>query len=229
MPTTIVALIIVLFAALPGVPAHNIYKTFIGSDWRETEWEKLVNVIGFSLGGMVVYVVVSSITSLPPPLYVLPSTFELTSFGVTTLLPIALSLLGHFISAALVAIVAILGIRFFGKWAPSTPYPAAWDDFIRVDVPKHWVVVRLANGEAYAGFIKNADISVSQSERDLVLSEPALFSEKDSNYKVIPYQQLFLPSSMISSIAVVHNPEIDPRITEIGSNLFSEGVTNARK
>jgi len=229
MPTTVVALIIILFAVLPGVPARNIYKKFMGSDWRETEWDKVINIIGFSLGGVVVYIIVTSFTKLPSPIYLLPSTFDTASFGVSSFLPIALSMLGHFIFSALVALLAIAGMQVVGRWTRTSPYSAAWDDFIRVDVQGHWVVVRLVNGEAYAGFIENVDTSVKQAERDIVLVEPALFSEKDNNYKAISYQQLFLPADMITSIAVVHDPEIDERITQIGFNLFPEEVSNARK
>lgn len=220
MPDTVIGLVILLFAVLPGVPAYSIYKTFYGSDWRETDWEKVIKVVIFSLAGIIMYTLVSALVKLPPPIYIIPSTFEPSTFGVTSLLPIALSLTGHFISSILVAILAVLATRFIGRWTPSTPYPAAWDDFIRQDVQGHWIVVRLTNREAYAGYIKNADISVSQSERDIVLAEPAIYNEKEKNYKTIPYQQLFLPASMISSIATVYNPKSDERITSIGSNLF---------
>lgn len=229
MPGTIIGLIILLFAVLPGVPAYSIYKTFFGSDWRETEWEKVIKVVIFSLSGIIVYVMVSALVKLPSPIYIIPSTFNPDTFGVASLLPIALSLTGHFISSLLIAIIAVLVTRFIGRWTPSTPYPAAWDDFIRQDVQEHWVVIRLANSETYAGYIKNADVSVSQSERDIVLAEPALYSEKEKNYKTIPYQRLFLPASMISSIATVHNPKSDERITKIGSSLFTEDIDNARK
>jgi hypothetical protein len=229
MPTTVVALIIILFAILPGVPAHKIFRAFIGTDWRETDWEKIISIIGFSTGGLLIYTIISSFTRLPLPIYVVPSTFDSTSFGTSSLLPIAASLSGHFVSSALAALLTALGIRFVARWTPTSPYPAAWDDFIRVDVQKHWVVVRLTNGEAYAGIVKNVDISVSQAERDIVLAEPAKYMEKENNYKVIPYQQLFLPAALVFSIAVVHNPEIDRRITTIGSTLFSKEVDNARE
>lgn len=229
MPTTVVALIIILFAILPGVPAHKIYRAFIGTDWRETEWEKIVNIIGFSTGGLLIYTIISSYTRLPHPIYIVPATFGSTSFGISSLLPIAASLLGHFISSALVALLTALGIRFIARWTPTSPYPAAWDDFVRVDVQKHWVVVRLTNGEAYAGIVKNVDISVSQAERDIVLAEPAQFIENENNYRVIPYQELFLPAALVFSIAVIHNPEVDKRITTIGSTLFSKEADNARE
>jgi len=229
MPDTIIGLIILLFAVLPGVPAYSIYKTFFGSDWRETEWDKIITVVIFSLLGIVTYIIVSTIIRLPSPIYIIPATFNPDTFGVASLLPIALSVTGHFVFSILIAIVAVLITRFFGRWTPSTPYPAAWDDFIRQDVQRHWVVVRLTNNEAYAGYIKNADASVSQSERDIVLAEPALYSEKEKNYRTIPYRQLFLPASMISSIATVHDPDSDKRITKIGTNLFTEDVDDVRR
>lgn len=229
MPNTIETLIILLFAVLPGIPAYSIYKTFFGADWRETEWEKVIKIIIFSLTGIIAYILVSTLIKLPPPIYIIPSTFDTGTFGVASLLPIALSLTGHFITSSLIAFVVVMIIRLFGRWTPSTPYPAAWDDFIRKDVPGHWVVVRLVNSETYAGYIKNADTSVSQDERDIVLAEPALYNEKEKNYKTVPYQQLFLPASMISSIATVYEPENDKRITRIGSNLFPEDVDNAQK
>ncbi len=142
-------------------------------------------------------------------------------------MPIALSLLGHLIASVIVAILTILGVRIFSKWTLTSPYPSAWDDFIRVDVPKHWVVVRLINGEAYAGMIRIADTSVNQAERDIVLAEPAQFVENEKNYKIIPYQQLFLPAALISSVAVVYDPNVDKRITQIGINLFPEEKSDA--
>ncbi|MBI5291489.1 MAG: hypothetical protein HY872_06405 [Chloroflexi bacterium] len=227
MPTTIAALVIVLFAILPGIPAYEIYRMFFGADWRATDWEKIVGIIGFSAGGLIIYTIVSSVISLPPPVYVIPATFDSASFGISSLLPIAVSYLGHSIASITVAILTILGIRLVTKWTPTTPYPAAWDDFIRVDVQKHWVVVRLTNGEAYAGTLRYVDTSVNQAERDLVLAEPAQFIEIEKNYKVIPYQQLFLPAALVSSVAVVYDPDVDKRISKVGSTLFLEEKTDA--
>ena len=118
---------------------------------------------------------------------------------------------------------------FFSKWTPTSPYPAAWDDFIRIGVQKHWVVIRLTNGEAYAGIIQYVDTSVNQRERDIVLLEPAIYLEKKQTYKVIPYQHLFLPAALISSVAVVYDPNVDKRITQIGLNLFLEEKNDAEK
>jgi hypothetical protein len=226
MPTTIDALIIILFAILPGVPAHKIYRLYMGKDWKETEVDKIVSIIGFSVGGLLAYIFLSSLFHLPPPIYIFPTTFDLNSFGVSSLLPIAISLFGHFILSAIVAGLTVISIRFFSRWSPSSPYHAAWDDFNRTDVKNHWVVVHLTNGEVYAGMITYADISVGQSDRDIVLGEPAQFVKDENNYKVLQYQQLFLPAALISSIGVVHDPDIDIRVSKIGSNLFPERIDN---
>lgn len=222
MPDTIASLMIYLFAFLPGVPAYLIYKANFGADWRETDVQKVIKVVLFSISGIIIYVFASEYLHLPSPIYLLPATFDSDSFSVKSFMPIALSLSGHFISSIVVAIIIVAIIKLIRKRTSSTPYPAAWDDFIRNEVENHWVVIRLINGEAYAGYIFYADISTNQSERDLVLAEPALYNEEKKNYKIIPYQRLFLPSNMISSIAVAYDPNIDKRISTIGSNLFSE-------
>ena len=226
MPTTIVALIIIIFAVLPGVPARSLYKTFIGTNRRETEWEKIISVISFSLIGLIVYTIIESIFHLPYPIYVMPSTFEPNSFGSSSLLPIAESLIGHFISSIIVAIFTIFVLRLASKWSSVTPYPTTWDDFVRIDVPNHWVVVRLTNGDTYAGYLEFVEKSNDQDERDIVLAEPAKFIEEEKIYKAIQYQQLFLPASIICSIAVVYDPDIDKRVTQVGSTLFLEEKNN---
>lgn len=227
MPTTIAALVIILFAILPGLPAYNIYRIFYGSNWRATDWEKIIGIIGFSTGGLILYTIVSTIFKLPLPVYIIPSTFDYDSFGTSTLVSIAASYIGHLMGSVLVASIAILCVRFLSKWTPTTPYPAAWDDFICVDVQKHWVVVRLTNGEAYAGMISYVDTSVKHAERDLVIAEPAKYIEENKNYQIIPYQKIFIPAMLISSVAVVYDPTIDNRITKIGSYLFPKEESNA--
>lgn len=230
MSNTFAELIMLIFLVLPGIPAYIIYKNCFGADWRETQWDKIVNIGLFSLAGIIAYVLISENSIFPPPIYLIPSTFETGTFGVTSLKPIALSLTGHFILSTLIAFIAVGIVRSLGWLTPSTPYPSAWDDFIRKDVQGRWVVVGLVNNEAYAGYIKNADVSVSQAERDIVLAEPALYNEQEKSYKTIPYQQLFLPANMISSIAAVYDPQKDgKRIMQIGQNLFEENVKNVRK
>ncbi len=59
MPTTIVALVVIVFAVLPGLPACTIYRMFFGTDWRATDWEKIVDIIAFSTVGLIIYIIVS--------------------------------------------------------------------------------------------------------------------------------------------------------------------------
>jgi hypothetical protein len=222
MPSTLTELLIILFAILPGFPAYLVYKSYFGTDWRATDWEKVIGIISFSVGGLIVYILISSIIILPKPLYLLPTTFDPKSFGTGSLLPIALSYFGHSISSIIIAFLIVICIRIVSKWCSSSPYPAAWDEFIRADVPDHWIVIRLNNDETYAGMINYGDTSVSLAERDIVLIEPAKFDETSKLYKMLPYQKLFLPAGLIASIAIVYNPDKDERITKIGSTLFAK-------
>jgi hypothetical protein len=82
------------------------------------------------------------------------------------------------------------------------------------------VAVTLQNGDAYVGFLKTCDVSVEKSERDLVLSEPAVYHEEDGDYTALPYQELFIPASLTYSIAVIHNPEQDKRVVPVGQSPF---------
>jgi len=228
MPTTVAGLLIILFAILPGIPAYSIYKMFWGSNWRQSEWEKIVTIIIFSTGGLIIYTIISSQFNLTPSVYVIPSTFEAKSFGTSDLLPISLSLVGHFVSSIFLSLLVIIILRFSMRWLPIAPYPGSWDDFINNSVANRWVVVRLTNEETYAGILKSADTSVAQSDRDIILGEPALYSRKKGNYEVLPYQEIFVPATLVSSIAVVHDPDFDARVTQIGSFLFERKRKNGR-
>lgn len=221
MPTTIVALIIIIFAILPGIPAYKIYKAVNGSDWRASDWEKIISVLSFSLFGLILYIIITSFTSFPSPIYIIPSTFDSTDFGVGSLIPIAFSLLGHFIAAAFVSIILALMVNFFSKHTRTSFFPSAWDHFIQNDVPKHWVVVRLSNGDTYAGIVEFADTSVEITDRDIILCEPSEYVSEKKNYAALSYQQLFIPASIIFSVAVV-SKEDDKRISKIGQLLFSK-------
>lgn len=226
MPTTIMGLLIIVFVILPGIPANSIYMIFIGSDWRVTEWEKISKTVGFSLIGVILYICIASIFNFPQPIYLIPSTFSGSSFNESSLIKIAIPLVFHFLSSCIVALLAVFVVKLIYKWSPSTPYPSVWDEFIRTDVLSHWVVVRLQNGEAFTGYIKNADTSVKKEERDIILAEPAFYCEGDY-YEVLPYQQLFLSSEIISSIAVVYNKQLDNRIIPVGSRIETKEIDDA--
>lgn len=226
MPTTIVAIIIIVFALLPGYPAYKLYKSINGIDWRTNDWEKIIIVVGFSLAGFVFYVLFTTFTGLPSPIYVFPDTFTAINFTISTLPLIAKSLLGHFIVSLLISAIVIFFSRIITKVTRFSNFPSAWDNFINFDVSKHWVIVKTKDGDAYAGILDFVDSSVTQGERDIILKEPAKYDKSVENYKVLEYQFLFLPSSLICSIGVVADSVNDNRVSKIGTNLFPTKVEN---
>jgi hypothetical protein len=70
--------------------------------------------------------------------------------------------------------------------------------------------------------LDKADVSVTASERDIILREPALYDEAEKTYRTTPYQTMFLLGSTIASVAAVTDPRGDKRITSAGEDLFRE-------
>jgi hypothetical protein len=222
------SLLVIILAILPGLLGYWTYGGFFGSNWRESLFEKTLKVILISVLGLVLYVIFNPLVDLPPPLHVLPSTYDLNEFSQQTLHPIALAYLGHVIASEIVVIFAVFVIRGLQRWLPTSLLPGAWDEFARNLIDGHWVVVSLTSGEAYAGIVYYADISVRQQERDLIILEPAVYEKGSRNYKATPYQHLFLPSTLISSVATISDGE-DKRITTVNSMVFSKGKRHGRK
>jgi len=63
---------------------------------------------------------------------------------------------------------------------------------------------------------------VERGERDLVLTEPAIFIDESRNYVALPYQYMFLRADLIYCVAVIHDPSIDKRTFPVGESPFSE-------
>ena len=162
--------------------------------------------------------------SLPEPIYIFPSTFKPDTLESINISKISIAYLGHWITSAIIGLLIGLLIQFIASISPSSVYPSSWDVFLRNHISNHWVVVSLTNGESYSGIFSCSDLSVGTEERDVIIEEPALFIESENNYKSLPYKSLFLPSSLITSIAVLHDPELDKRITEVGTFMFSGGT-----
>ena len=214
-PVLILALVV-----FPGVPGDRIYRKVVGVDWREKEWQSVLRLISFSLGGLIIYVIADWRGSYPP-IYLFPESFKDGSITPATLRHAVIPYVGHLVGAGFVGFVAALFAKLTAHWV--SVYPSAWDHFIRTSVPKHLVIVSLTNRDAYAGIIKNVDLSVPQSERDIVLGEPALYDESANDYIALAYSSLFLPASLISSIAVVHDSNLDKhRLSEVGHSIFKE-------
>ena len=219
MPTTLAALLVIVFAIVPGVPGETFFSIIVGANWREEQWRRIVRVISISLAGLVVYILFASLVGLPMPSYILPSQFSADAFTTSVLPTMAGAYVGHLTGAMVCGILSAYVVR---KVARLSTYPDTWDDFVRKFVPDHWVIVELVNGSVYAGILKKADISVRQSERDIVLVEPALYSEETDIFTSLDYQYLFLPAALISSIAVYYDSALDTRITPVNQPLFSE-------
>lgn len=220
MPNTIVSLLIFILAILPGIPGDRIFTRFSGSDWRLKDWEVIARILIFSVLGLVVYSALTNVLSVPEPVYIFPSTFSQESLENINLSTLSVAYLGHWLASGTLGLLLGLAVQFVGSRTPSTIYPSSWDVFLRNHVPSHWVVVSLTNDEVYAGVFSSADLSVGAAERDVILEEPAIYVSEEDNYKSLQYQSLFIPASLVSSIAVIYEPSLDQRITEVGAYLF---------
>jgi len=226
MPITIVSLLIFVFAILPGIPGENIFSQFMPSNWRHKDWQVIARTLMFSVLGFVFYLLLSNLIDLLPyPLYVVPSTFTSEEFSFSEILPMAIAYIFHFLSAIVMGFMFGYLAQCVAKVSPTAIYKVSWDIFVRKHVQSHWVIVSLNNGSAYAGILACAEVSVVESERDIVICEPAVYDTVSKNYRSLPYMSLYLPASLVSSVAVYHNEE-DERITEIGENIFSDKDEN---
>lgn len=208
---------IALFAILPGMAGSAIYRLLVGLNRRDDGWWKLLRLLVFSVSGLALYIVVASIFVLPLPPYLMSSSF----FDRGNLPELGFAYGGHVFGSALVGLTAAYAMRLFARWTPMSPFPDTWDAFIRSYAKEHWVIVSLVDGAAYAGLIREADISVIQEERDVVLKEPAKYDQEKEQYLALNYQYLFIPAARIDMIAAVHNPKLDrERITKIGESIF---------
>jgi hypothetical protein len=222
MPTTLASFLIILLAIFPGALADKLYRMIMGVNWREKEWQIIIRLLGFSLSGIILYSVIAYYLGWPQPIYIFPSNYNADVLKPESLPLIFIPYGGHFLSATLIGLLSAVAMRFLGRWVPT--YTGAWEDFIRLSVPEHWVVVTLNSGEVYAGILQSADTSVKQDERDLVLLEPALYRKKEGKYVASSYHSMFLPAKIVYSIAAVYNPETDTeRVSAVRQQLFTGG------
>ena len=221
MPATISGLLVILFAVLPGVPGNNLYQRIVGIDRKEEQWSAVTRIIGFSIGGLILYIVIGGVIHTPLPIYISPSTFTNFVIERNILLDISLALSGHFLGSIVISLAVAGIVLFINRVNRASDYSDTWDKFARKYVEKHWVIVRISDGKTYAGILEQADTFVDQNERDIILKEPAIYLQDEDNYLSLPYQYLFLPGSIVSSIGVVADTE-DRRITRIGTYLFDK-------
>lgn len=220
MPKTVGVLVILLLAVIPGFPGERAYASFVGLDWREDRIWRLVRILLFSVAGLVLYIAVAALMSLPLPFYVVPQ--RVTALVVNDLPSAAAVFTGHALCAFLVGIGTAFSERKLAEWTGSTTHVDVWDDFVNGFAPDHWVIVKLANGRTFAGILEGADTEARREERDIILTEPALYDEEKQAFISEQYQHLYLPAALISSIAVYHDPEQDSRITPVNQPLFTD-------
>lgn len=227
MPDSFAGLFIVVIGVFPGVIGDKVYRSLVGVDWREKEWQGIVRLIGFSVVGLAIYAIVAEQLKLALPLHIFPSTYLSAVPSKTT--EIFLPYCGHLIGGLLAGFLGAWGAKILSKFSSSSAYPSAWDEFIRRYVQRRWVVIGLENGEVYAGKIKIADISSGENERDLVLEEPALYDPSSSKYISTSYQYMFIKAKELYSMAAIYEPSTDSRIIPVGQNLFSQGDENDKQ
>ncbi|MEW6241222.1 MAG: DUF6338 family protein [Chloroflexota bacterium] len=220
MPDTIHALLVILFAVLPGLPGNSLYQRLVGSDWREEQWRTVIRIIGISLGGLILYVIIGNWLNAPLPSYISPLTFANLTVSRLVLVPMAIAFVGHFVSSTAVGFLAAKITQLMDRWTKVSEYADSWHKFVSIHAEEHWVIVSLQGGSSYAGYIKKADTNVSSDERDIILAEPAVFRKDQNNYWSLPYKYLFIPGKHISSVAIVHEPS-DERVSKIDQFLFS--------
>jgi len=216
------SLLIAVFAFLPGIAGDRVYRSLLGADWRESHTSYILRLLMFSVCGVLVYLLLAVPLGLPRPVYLFPSTFIDGTLGPNNIEGIAWPYAGHFIGSGLTGLTMTGLARFLSKYSGHSPYPAAWDDFVRTHVADRWVVASLKSGEVYAGKLKTADIAVARGDRDIVLEEPALW-DGGTRYISTSYQYIYLPSELISAVAAVARSK-DDRSVPIGESLFPDGV-----
>lgn len=213
------ALLAVAVGLVPGMPGENLYRLVAGSNRREDNFGKAIRIIGFSVAGLVITILIFRVLGL--------QFFNSLSQGVSSkTLPsraldyAAILLVAQTLASTVAGAACGFLVRILSRWSAITLYSDTWDRFVTEFVPGHWVTVALRDGSVYAGILAKADISGPSEDRDLILSEPAVLT--GGTYRSLNYQHLFLPGESLASLAVVHEPETDPRITPVEGILFSK-------
>jgi hypothetical protein len=231
MPSTINGLLVFLFALIPGVPGETVYSNVAGLNWRENRLRRVIRIIIISLAGLMCYILFDDLGNrmglfdLVDPIYVMPS---MLAEGVSreTVSSITLAYLGHVVSSTSIGVGLAYVWDYVASRIQNTTYPSAWSDMVDDHAPGHWVVVQLTDGESWAGIIETADTDVPVDERDILLREPAKYSEKKEAYIVSQHQHLYLPAELVKAVAAVHDRkqenETERRINEVGDVILEK-------
>jgi hypothetical protein len=219
------ALLAVGVGIVPGIPGELFYRLIAGATWREDAWSRVFRIVGFSLAGLVLAILTFRFAGIGVVATLCGAIIEQT-FSESVVLGVAALLAGQTIASTVVGLGSGYSVRGLCHVFHMTPYADGWDEYVRRFVPNHWVIVRLLDGSSFAGILSRADTTVPPENRDIILSEPAIFDEEEGNYLSVDHQYLFLPGASIASVAVVHDPEKDTRISQAGTVLFWKEPTN---
>jgi hypothetical protein len=229
MPTTIATAFVIVIAIVPGAVGSFLYNAVIGLDWREKDWDAAIRYVAFSMLGLCVYILVADRLNWWPAIHIIPATYAESTFVPSVMPRVVWPYLGHLCGSAAVGLAAALAKRAMGRISGATPYPGAWDAFVRDSLPDRWVAVSLKSGDVFAGYVKIADVGVTSADRDIVLSEPALYNADTKNYTTTSYHQLFLPADLIQNVATIAN-EADQRLGAVaGTELFTKESLHEQK
>jgi hypothetical protein len=224
MPENLLAALVLLLVILPGMGAERIYRSLVGVNWREKDWQTVLRLLGFSVSGVTIYSLVAAVVRLPPPTHLFPATYQTAALNPSTLAgAVFLPYAGHFLGGTIAGATAAIISRFLGRFSSNSVHPSAWDDFIRQSAPGHWVTVGLANGEVYAGRLGFTDVGVASGDRDLILEEPALYMPLTGQYMATTHQHLFISAANLVSIATYYDEARDSRTVPPGESLFPAG------
>lgn len=221
--------LIVSLGVLPGFPGEKLYSRIMGRSWLEKDFEYVIRVLAFSVGGLLCYSLIAT-AGLPTPDHVLPRTYQEQNLTSDALPRLALGYIGHALGSTLLGLLSggfHLRIR---RWLPATTaHPDAWDNFVQSYAQSRWILVTLRNGESYAGMLQQADISREPDYRDIVLCEPAKYDPSQENYQATSLQYLYLTGEQIASIAAVTDLNKDVRLTKINEFIFEREEEHERR
>ncbi len=218
MPTSVAAALILVLAVVPGAVGVYTFAMINGTDWRQKEWEAVVQHIGFSALGLLLYVLLARSFGWPPASHVVPTAYQ--SIQADQLHLLLVPYLGHLVGGGIVGVLAAGLDRISARITRSTHHANSWNRFANKCVEGRWVVVTLTSGDVYAGIVRVADVGVPSAERDLILGEPALYDADRGNYYVTSFNEIFLPAALIQSVGALQR-DGDVRIgPSLGEPLF---------
>lgn len=227
MPTSLAAVVVSVVAVLPGLLGDKVFQLLVGSNWREKEWRVVLRLLAFSVAGATLYSLFSLTLAWPSVIHLIPRTYERIGAGLIGVNVLFLPYVGHVVGGALAGFLAAIAVRGLAKISPRSPYPSAWDDFVRTYSVERWVIIGLQTGDVYAGRLATVDLSVPAADREIVLAEPCAF--ESGQYRALSYQYMFFRAESIYSIAIVYDKTRDIRLVDVDEALFEEEHKNGER